>query len=259
MRSRVRSAVSHISPVARCRGRAASPSTSSTVCRLSRETPSVAAALMDSSAVRTTSSQVAGSIRSPCRYPVIDVNLAPVAASASRSLSCQLQISTAKPMSWIRRTRSMIGNSVKTISEDTASSKVAHDITELRTTGCPVSTDSRAASATSSATRASAPLTEVSLPVRYAVDEMGELCGVGVGEQFGVHSAGILGRIACQQHPIGSEDLAADVVAVDRLEARLRDGESTVVEPDLDDRCVQEAVVRKLRDAPERRPERRPE
>ncbi len=82
----------------------------------------------------------------------------------ARSLSCQLQISTAKPMSSMRRTRSMIGRSVKTISEHTASWKPRHRSTAFNETGAAVSTDSRAAKAISSATRASAPVTEGSMP-----------------------------------------------------------------------------------------------
>jgi hypothetical protein len=50
----------------------------------------------------------------------MEVKWAPVATSSSTSLAVQSQISTAKPSSWMRRTRSICGRSRKTISEETA-------------------------------------------------------------------------------------------------------------------------------------------
>ena len=53
-------------------------------------------------------------------------------------------------------------------------------------------------------------------------------------------------RPACS-YAAGAEHLAADVVAVDGLEAGLGDRESAVVETDLDDRGVEEPAIGKLR------------
>lgn len=52
------------------------------------------------------------SVRVPEMYPVMDPISAPVAARASRSLFVQSHISTCRPRSAIRSTRSMNGRSV---------------------------------------------------------------------------------------------------------------------------------------------------
>ena len=88
-------------------------------CRFSRGQPSVSAAAMDSCAVRISSS--APSPKLPLMYPVMDENIAPVAASASTSCRVQSQISASKPASAIRWTRSVMGRSRNIISAQTAS------------------------------------------------------------------------------------------------------------------------------------------
>ena len=97
-------------------------------------------------------------------------------------------------MSWMRRTRSMIGMSVKTISEHTASRKsfIAAPRSARR---APLSRPIRGLPGRSRVRRARRRRsTDGSVPACTLVDEVGELRDVGVGEQLGVGPACVLGR-----------------------------------------------------------------
>ena len=94
----------------------------------------------------------------------MDENVAPLAASAPMSLVDQSQISTCRPRSVMRLTRSANGRSRYSISALAASVKLAlHSVT-----AAPVSTLSTAANATANAVRAAAPGTGDGPPVRTA-------------------------------------------------------------------------------------------
>ena len=100
--------------------------------------------------------------------------------SAAMSFFVQSQISTSKPSSSMRRTRSRKGRSVKTISADTASRKLISP-DPRSAPGGPVRTDSAAARAISSAARASSPVTGAGPAGANGVDERGQLRGIGAG------------------------------------------------------------------------------
>ena len=82
------------------------------------------AASTASIAVASSSSPPALSYRSPWTYPVIVDHVAPSAATAGRSLAVQSHISTWKPRSLMRLTRSRYGTSCQNISVVTASGNI---------------------------------------------------------------------------------------------------------------------------------------